>query len=186
MGSRSTRDGAENVYAAAQKWVDCALRSDNSLFTPGTVLWTSEWLSELHARFLNQPDEGQGRFDQKLEQQLANSPPEIYQLMGEVLYFHFLIVSTDGSGGTRPNTKKSGIDQVLGWSKQAPEIPPDLVTGLAPGIARPGVAFHTLRPFQVGFLIEFAEHWKELDTYEGTYIDNFQRVSPSRPRYNSR
>ena len=42
-------------------------------------------------------------------------------------------------------------------------IPRDLVAGLTPGIASPGVAFHTFRPFQVGFLIEFAEQFKEQD-----------------------
>ena len=42
MGSRKTHEGAENVYAAAQKWVDCALRADDSLFTPGKPIWSSE------------------------------------------------------------------------------------------------------------------------------------------------
>ena len=166
MGSRKTGGGVENVYAAAQKWVDCALRSDDSLFTPGTPIWTSQWLGELRTRFLNHPDDGRSRFDQKLKQQLADSRSEIYQLMGEVLYLHFLIVSSEGIGGIKPSTKRSGIDQVLEWSKQPVEFPSDLVNGLGPGIARPGVAFNTYRPYQVGFLIEFAEQWKELDSYE--------------------
>ena len=92
MGSRKTHDGAENVYAAAKKWVDCALRKDDSLFTPGKPIWTSEWLRELRERFLDRPDVGQGSFYDKLKQQLEDSPPEVYQLMAEVLYVHFLIV----------------------------------------------------------------------------------------------
>ena len=55
------------------------------------------------------------------------------------------------------------IDTVLGWSPTPTPIPRDLVAGLTPGIASPGVAFHTFRPFQVGFLIEFAEQFKEQD-----------------------
>ena len=35
MGSRKTYEGAERVYEAAALWVDRALRSDDSLFTPG-------------------------------------------------------------------------------------------------------------------------------------------------------
>ena len=31
----------------------------------------------------------------------------------------------------------------------------------SPGIAHPGIAFGTYRPYQVGFLIEFVEQWKE-------------------------
>ena len=98
MGSRRIGGGVENVYAAAEKWVDCALRSDDSLFTPGTPIWTSQWLGELRERFLDRPDEGEGNFYEKLEQQLAESPPEVYQLMGEVLYSlpHYLAWDHEG------------------------------------------------------------------------------------------
>ncbi len=166
MGSRKTRDGVGNAYAAAEKWVDRALRSDDSLFTPGKPIWTSQWLGELRERFLDRPEVGGNNFDQKLEQQLADSPPEVYQLMGEVLYFHFLIVSSGGIGGIKPSTKENGINQVLGWSRQPIAIPSDLVTALEPGIATPGVAFNRYRQHQVGFLIEFAEQWKKLSTHE--------------------
>ena len=46
MGSRKTHDGVEKVYAAAEAWVSRALRSDDSLFTPGKPIWTRE----LHGR----------------------------------------------------------------------------------------------------------------------------------------
>lgn len=47
-----------NVYKAAELWVERALKSDDSLFTPGVPIWSSEWLGELRERFLNQPDAG--------------------------------------------------------------------------------------------------------------------------------
>ena len=62
MGARLS--GADAAYAAADAWVGRALRSDDSLFTPARRIWTSEWLGELHQRFLNRPDESglcQGR-----------------------------------------------------------------------------------------------------------------------------
>ena len=158
MGSRKTHKGVEKVYAAAEAWVNRALRSDDSLFTPGKPIWTRELLGELHQRFLNQPDEGSDSFLQKLEGQLANSPPEVYQLMGEVLYFHFLIVWTQSSYNERQR-----IETVLRWSPEPVEIPPDLIEALTPGIAAPGAWFHTSRPFQVGFLIEFSHQWKDLE-----------------------
>ena len=40
MGSRRTGNGEENVYAAAEEWVDRALRADDSLFTPGRPILT--------------------------------------------------------------------------------------------------------------------------------------------------
>ena len=156
MGTRITGGGAEKVYAAAGEWVERALRADDSLFTPGKAIWSSRWLGELHERFLNHPDESSDSFLEKLQQQLADSPPGVYQLMGEVLYFYFLIVTTRNSAN-----EQLVIDTVLGWSPSPAEIPQELVASLTPGIASPGQYFHTSRPFQVGFLIEFVEQWKE-------------------------
>ena len=154
MGSRRT--WADNVYKAASKWVDSALRTDDSLFTPGEPIWSSQWLGELHERFLNHPDESQDTFIDKLKRQLANSPPEVYQLMGEILYVYFLIVYTDNSDGEQETIKTA-----LGWAPSPVAIPPGLAAGLDPGLINPGQGFHAYRPFQVGFIIEFAEQWKE-------------------------
>ena len=161
MGSRKTMDGAEKVYEAAALWVDRALRTDDSLFTPGESIWTTRLLRELRERFLDRPDESGDSFLQKLERQLDGSPPEVHQLMGEALYFYFLIVYARDS-----SNEQRVIDTVLGWSPTPVAISPDLVAGLTPGIANPGVAFHTYRPFQVGLIIEFTEQFKELESSE--------------------
>ena len=157
MGTRITGNGAEKVYAAAEAWVERALRADDSLFTPGWRIWSKQWLEEARWRFLDQPDESNARFLEKFKVQLAGSPSEVYQLMGEVLYFHFLFASTTDSA-----SKQQTIESVLGWSTSPVEVPPQLIAGLTPGIASPGTYFNTGRPYHVGFLIEFAERWKEL------------------------
>ena len=160
VGSRKTHDGAESVYAAAQKWVDCALRKDDSLFTPGKRIWSSEGLGELRERFLDQPNVGEGSFYDKLKAQLEDSPPEVYQLMGEVLYAQFLIIWHERMGG---EAKKSGVEQVLGWGAPVSTIPNDLVESLASGIAG-SQSFLQHRPYQIGFIIEFVEQWKEQES----------------------
>ena len=157
MGSRKTHEGAEHVYEAAQKWVDCALRKDDSLFTPGKEIWSSRWLGKLREQFLDRPDVGQGGFYDKLSAQLEGSPAEVYQLMGEVLYVHFLIV---WHGAMKRATKEAQINRVLRWSKAPVAIPPELADGLSAGLAHPGTAFNTYRPYQVGCIIEFAAQWK--------------------------
>ena len=162
MGSRKTHDGAEKVYAAAQRWVDCALRADDSLFTPGKAIWSRQWLRELRERFLDHPDVPGDDFVQKLERQLADSPPEVYQLTAEALYAHFLIVWRTTIGGV---AKEAQINQVLGWSKHGTTIPTDLVEGLTSGIAS-AQAFNRFRPHHVGFLIELVEQWKEQGSSE--------------------
>ena len=155
MGTR--RPGAEKVYAAAESWVERALRSDDSLFTPGRRIWTSEWLDELHRRFLDRPDESGDSFLDKLERQLTGSPPEAYQLMAEVLYVHFLVVATKDS-----TEEQHQLNRILGWSPEPVAIPSELASGLAPGLANPGQGFHSYRPFQVGLIIEFASQWKQV------------------------
>lgn len=156
MSARKTDNGVEQVYAAAQQWVRCALESDDSLFTPGKPIWTPELLGELHQRFLNQPDEGKENTFQKLERQLAGSPPEAYQLMAEVLYFQYLIHYS-----IKGETKRERVSRVLQWSGQEVTIPADLVAGLTPGIATVGTAFSSGLPFYLGFIIEFVQQWKE-------------------------
>ena len=111
-------DGAERVYEAADTWVERALRSDDSLFTPGEPIWSHQWLKMLRERFLDRPDDSNDSFVQRLSRQLAGSPPEVYQLMGEALYFYFLIVSTQDSSG-----EEEVIRNVLGFSPTPVAIP---------------------------------------------------------------
>ena len=147
----------ESVYAAAETWVERALRSDDSLFTPGRRIWTTEWLEELHHRFLDSPDVPGDSFTDKLERQLSGSPPKAYQLMAEVLYVHFLIDSK-----RRSATKQERVDRILGWSPKPVAIPPKLIDGLEPGLADPGTGFNRRQPYHVGFIIEFASQWQQL------------------------
>ena len=156
MGTRVDADGSEKVYDAAGKWVEEALRSDGSLFAPGESIWSSRWLAELRQRFLDKPDESSASFLEKLEAQLWDSPPEVYLLMGELLFFHFLIVSTKNSAA-----EQRVINRVLGWSPAPAAIPDDLAAAMTPGLVNPGQNFHSGRPFQIGYLIEFVERWKE-------------------------
>ena len=151
----------QNVYAAAEAWVERALRSDDSLFTPGRRIWTTEWLEELHRRFLDSPDVSDMAFMDKLERQLTGSPPEAYQLMAEVLYVHFIVVSRKKSARVQAQ-----LQQVLNWSPQPVAIPSELAAGLTPGIANPGQGFHRYKPHQIGFVIEFASQWKQLGPEE--------------------
>ena len=160
MGSKKKIDGVENVYAAAQKWVDCALRDDGSLFTPGKRIWTREWLGKLRECYLDRPDVAGDGFYDKLRNQLQGSRPEVYQLMAEVLYTHFLVI-WHGAGGMRSDTKQERINRVFEWSDQQIAIPENLATGLTPGIAAVGAGQARLRPFMVGFLIDFVDQWKE-------------------------
>ena len=159
MTARNTGDGAEQVYAAAQKWVSCALRSDDSLFTPGKPIWTQKLLRELHDQVLNRPDLGDGKFWEKLRLRLPASPPEAYQLMGEVLYLHYLPIYI------RPETKETLVNRVLGWSPKPVAIPAESCAGFQQGFVYLGAGM-ALLSYQVGTLIESVEQWKALPAGE--------------------
>ena len=163
MSSRRTEAGAEKTYAAAEAWVNCALRNDGSLFTPGEAIWTRELLGELHTRFLNQPDESGRDFFVKLQEQLSgSSTSDVYQLMGEVLYVYYLILSKSGN-------KQQKIEQVLGWSPSPVQIPSNLIDGLQSEFIDIGQGKSRI-PFQVGTLIESVEQWKGLEPDESERI----------------
>ena len=162
MGSRKTGEGFDKVYTAASAWVERALKANDSLFDPGKSIWTAAGLQQLRERFLDRPDLGSGSFYDKLRQQLEDSPPEVYQLMAEVLYVHFLIVWHTFMGAA---AKREQIEQLLSWGAQVRTIPDHLVDGLEQGIAG-SMALNLYRPYQVAFIIEFVEHWKELPVSE--------------------
>ncbi len=138
------------IYAAAARFVDAALREDDSLFTPGVAIWAEANLDDLHARFVAHPDESSDAFLVKFQRQLADAPDSTVQLAAEVLYVHFLIASMSAAA------KRAVIEPVLGWMHEPVTIPADLDAALDDGIASPGTAFHTRRPYQLGFVIEFA------------------------------
>jgi 5-methylcytosine-specific restriction enzyme B len=134
----------ERVYEAADRFVEVALRSDNSLFTPGEAVWTSETLDDLHKRFVESPDTSSDPFHVKLERQLSGAADTTIELMAEVLYVHFLIAST-----VTGQRKRELIGLVLSWSSHEPEIPRELDQALDQGVVGVGTAFNTYRPFQL-------------------------------------
>ena len=155
MDMPSRRADAEFTYAAATEWVNRALRYHDSLFTPGKAIWTAELLSELRARFLDHPDDTKDPFYTKVRRQLTGSEPEVFQLMAEAFYFVSLIV---WHGQFKAATK---LARVKGLLLEDVEIPDHLVKGLDPGMAGIGPGFASGLPYYVGYIIEFADQWKE-------------------------
>ena len=154
MGIREP--GTKPVYAAAEAWVERALRSDDSLFTPGSRIWTTEHLDEVRQQFLDSPDISSDNVMTKLERQLRGASPQACQLMAEVMYIHILVPSN-----MKRATKQAQIEQILGWSPEAVSVPARLLAGLDRGVANIGSA-HNHRPFYLGCIIEFAAAWKRL------------------------
>jgi len=153
---------SQPFYDAAQAFVERCLRRDGSLFTPGAAIWTRANLDELRRRFNDATDDGVGSFEQKFQKQLAGAAPEIYQLAGELIFVHLLIVRETMGGAA----KRALIRRVLGWSPAPVGIPPELDAALDNGLARVGTDYLTYRPNQLWFLIDVARAWKGLPADE--------------------
>ena len=149
------------VYEAADSWIDCALRGGDSLFTPGTPIWSCDLLQEARERFVFRPDEWKGGdFFGKLEAVLAGSPPEVYQLVGEALYFTYLIAHKDAIKKPR---KMENINRVLRGASERAQVLGHLRDAQKCGIMTPGMDFITRLGCQPAFVIEFAYQWKSKD-----------------------
>lgn len=85
------------TYAVAERFVDRALRQDDSLFTPGRPVWALPNFEELDRLYVQAPDPGQGSFEQKLRLQVGGGSPDSIQLMAEILFVYYL----PASGGRR-------------------------------------------------------------------------------------
>ena len=149
------KPGCESVYEAASRWVDAALRNDDSLFTPGTAIWSLRNLDDLHDRFVSQPDVS----DDSFQQFLFGLPPETYQLAAEAFYFHFLLPHPSAVKG---DTKRGHIEGVLEWAEHSATIPDDLAAVLDSGLVNPGSAFARWRYRQLSLICQFVRRWKRL------------------------
>ena len=162
----------EDVYKAADLWIASALRSDDSLFTPGIPIWSRERLEEARERFLDKIEAWNGRdFFGKLETVLAGSPPQVYQLIGEAVYVTYLIVHKSAVG----QAKK--IDNINRATGKCVGIPHSLRAAQKTGIMTPGAFFIAKFGVHPAFVIEFVDKWKR----EGLGDELLDRDDPKAP-----
>ncbi len=149
--------GHEAVYEAAQLWVKSALQSNDSLFTPGQPVWSPENLSDLHLRFVANPDTSRRPFIQKFADQLAEAPHVTVQLAAEALYVYYLII---WPGKIPRDTKRDRIASVLAWTRPQLSIPAPLDSALNAGLIDLGPALGQIYA-SLRVIIEFCQNWKQ-------------------------
>ena len=143
--------GHDGLYAAAEQFVNRCLREGDSLFRPGTKVWSNGPLDDIYRRFVEQPDLSADSFFEKFERQLAGASQEVYLLGGELLYFH-LLIAKDITG----KTKRAAIRRPFTWATEPLNIPAEFDAPLEGGLSKTGIAFNRYRPFQLWFILELA------------------------------
>ncbi len=156
------KPGGERVYEAASRWVDAALRNDDSLFTPGEPIWSLTNLEDFYNRFVLMPDESSDSFEVRFKRLLSGAPSETIQLAAEILYVHLLLPVPQAVGGRRKRELVSGRD----WADSPIAIPEDLDRVLNSGLVHPGRAFGSNRHRQISLIGQFLRKWKQLSDRE--------------------
>jgi hypothetical protein len=168
-----TLPAIQPFYDATQRFVDAALRRDDSLFAPAQPIWSLTTINKLYHDFVERPDESNRTFEAKFKDQLASSDSDTILLAAELLYVHLL-----PANGIKPETKRGQIRRVLGWARQpiATGIPQELDRALEAGVARASQAFLVGKPFQLGFLLDVVRRWKQLpsDARERALVDPWE------------
>ncbi|CAI2324009.1 TPA: AAA family ATPase [Vibrio parahaemolyticus] len=134
-----------------------------SLFTELAV-WNSPTCQELIDYFVENLDEGDGDFFEKLETQLADASPEAKVLASEMLWLMFLCPSNTGH-----ESKRNSIERVFFWSgyEIAQESKQKFLSDNAlTGIGSAGTAYNTGRWRELVYVIRLVEALLKLSDLE--------------------
>ncbi len=148
---------AESILNAAEQWKKRCLLDGGSIFTEER-LWSRENFKQLRTHFVENPDEGSGPFQDKLQRQLKPASPEAKRLWAEMTWVLYLIVSS-----LKRRTKVSDIKVVWEWSGSAlPDHHWALGKILKQGIVDPGAAYNVNKWREFVFFITAMIDWFSL------------------------
>jgi len=128
-----------------------AIRADDSVFTPGSPVWTVDAASELEVSFVQRPDESGKSFEQKLDDQLAGVSDAAIQLFAELW-----ALSLAPLNDYKPDKKRQLLRDLLARMTHPVDLPRMVDDAMEGRAFNGGVAFKTRRPFQLALLVRFA------------------------------
>ncbi|WP_254430385.1 AAA family ATPase [Ruegeria arenilitoris] len=168
MSRFNPHEHAAPVYEAASVWVQNCLEADGSLFLANKSLWTKELFDELDLYFVQNLDEGEGNFYEKLEAQLSRCSSQGKQLMAEVTWLLLLFASR-----ITPEKKRSDIQLIWSWSDEDLDESHHLLTKeCLGGIGHTGTAYNTHRWREYVFFINAMRDFKSKSLVERRELTN--------------
>ena len=146
-------------HAAATRWSERCLIDDGSILQDELKLWTPALIDELDQRFVQNLDEGEGDFFDKLRAQLSEGSADCHKLMAEILWILMLFQSNVGASKKREN-----VQLVWSWSgDKLSEDNPLLADAVLEGLGSAGTAYNTHRWREIAFLIAALRDFKRRD-----------------------
>lgn len=150
-------DDPKPILEAAAHWRDAALIANGSILT-SKQLWTSSALDQLDEYFVRRPDLGDGKFLEKLEQQLAPAEGDAKQLVAEMMWLLYLSPSSLTAAH-----KRKTVQAIWAWSGEpSPTDSRWLDDDVLAGVGSAGPGFNQNQWRELVFLINFLRHFRQL------------------------
>ena len=146
------------ILDAAQHWKKTALLSDRGIFEGREKIWSIRNFEVLNKNIIQNPREGKENFENKLEDQLKSTRPEVKQLAAEMHWFLLLCPSNISE-----SSKTKRIKKIWGWSGESlSENSKWLSSDVLCGIGSGGTGFSTNLWREQNFFIRLIIAFKEL------------------------
>lgn len=146
------------IVEAAQIWARRCLQEAGSIFEDLSV-WSDGNIESLRRYFVDNPDEGEGTFIEKLERQLQDAGAGVKQLASEMTWFMLLCPSNISA-----ENKRDTVRFVWSWSgRDFPADAPYLSDVVLGGIGSAGTAFNTARWRELAYFVRVVEAFRKLD-----------------------
>lgn len=143
------------ILDAAAHWRDTALLGEASVFTDKKI-WTLQSLATLDQYYVRRPDEGEGTFHEKLQQQLAPAGADAIQLAAELMWLLYLCPRT-----IKAPRKRHTLQTIWGWSGEVfPAESPYLSDAVLDGIGSAGPGFNQNQWRELVFAINLVREFK--------------------------
>ncbi|NEE01149.1 AAA domain-containing protein [Phytoactinopolyspora halotolerans] len=138
--------------------IESGLGTGASFFAPQVGAWSAEVVNDLRERYNDRPDVSGDAFIVKLERQLKGAPDSTILLAAELLTVHALPLAN-----LTQESKRRRIETVLGWMQHSPTLPSEVVEAFAEGSWHGGQGAHQHIWRWLAHLVEFLQHWWELE-----------------------
>ncbi len=139
---------SQPVLEIANKWKSTCLLNEGSIFGKGQI-WTLDNLNELLRYYVNNLDEGEGNFLDKLQKQLENVTPQARILCAEMMWVMLLC-----PGNIGPESKRSTIGTILSWADESVDSSePFFDDVVLAGVGSGGTAYSHLRWLELVYFV---------------------------------
>src|SRR5699024_9138179 len=102
----------KKIYEMINVWKENSLLNDKGFIWPEENVWSNENVYKFRVAFIEQPDESQQSFYEKLHNQLIGADESVYKYTVELLFLYYLVLTR-----TTYETKINKLETVANWKQ---------------------------------------------------------------------